>query len=850
MTRGHRPASTTTSSSSAAATSSSSSSNNFQQQQTPRRGNKTLGWYLGDKLSGSSANEGDSSGGGGDISSTCNGQMAPQNRVGILQQQNRRRGSLADTTTTTPMNCSKPLAKITDEQQQNSAKISKKHLQQQKQPVTNSNFHRPRANSSSTNAGSKKTAETTSAQSNGSQPVTASNSANDSVKQSTTSVTSQQRNGKGPNGGKEDYWYYDEVSDGFYYEHNGTRGWRKRRPEWGTVEQMKGMTGAEHNPKRVTEQQQMVLIQQHLLQKQKTLEAKTSGASCVAVPSLLAPQQLNKFSAQHLPHEHLLSPNSANFKYYDPTTDGFYYEMASFDGWKRRQPQSGASAVDGTSPPQGTLSPPSSYCSPLLDANGDQFTKTTSQQQQCTSPGPNHQKQKAPHRKVQPLHYQAYQQPAPHLNSAELQEMILLAQQNQHHLRSASSSVPSCCCSQLSCCPTSAGNGTSACCCTNIAAMAAQLVLKQQQKLAEQMQSQPQNNFNDNNNNNGFLTESNKSLTDNIRPLLDMETKLSLLDSLIMDGLNKPKMGPLVRPTQCQQLMNNSVDSLKLPRNKWDHHQLGGIMPSPPPLLPSLQEPYEFYWSGDEAGSEVIPLSIANLQQNEQTMTEAKNEKQSVVVPPFTLSTGTTTAASVSSIEEDDADEYGMLDEYMANVEKQRKIAPIGSEANHLGNGSKKRPNTLKLSCPKPMSVINNGNIPNGLSAAYEPISPGEILRDDQQNFGNNNNDDRKKGSMADTGDVPYQFNVDKFISDILPQPTAQQQSLLYNSELSSNNRFFTPLAQQPLTADSPLFTPIVPSIGHYGVKDPWYYGKVNDISSAHPLQQPLMDSTNPWAYP
>ena len=30
---------------------------------------------------------------------------------------------------------------------------------------------------------------------------------------------------------KEDYWYYDPDSDGFYYEHNGTRGWRKRNPK-------------------------------------------------------------------------------------------------------------------------------------------------------------------------------------------------------------------------------------------------------------------------------------------------------------------------------------------------------------------------------------------------------------------------------------------------------------------------------------------------------------------------------------------------------------------------------------------------------------------------------------------
>lgn len=28
---------------------------------------------------------------------------------------------------------------------------------------------------------------------------------------------------------KEDYWYYDPISDGFYYENNGSRGWKKVR---------------------------------------------------------------------------------------------------------------------------------------------------------------------------------------------------------------------------------------------------------------------------------------------------------------------------------------------------------------------------------------------------------------------------------------------------------------------------------------------------------------------------------------------------------------------------------------------------------------------------------------------
>ncbi|PIO58267.1 hypothetical protein TELCIR_20301, partial [Teladorsagia circumcincta] len=30
--------------------------------------------------------------------------------------------------------------------------------------------------------------------------------------------------------GGEDYWYYDVASDGYYYEQNGAKGWRRRMP--------------------------------------------------------------------------------------------------------------------------------------------------------------------------------------------------------------------------------------------------------------------------------------------------------------------------------------------------------------------------------------------------------------------------------------------------------------------------------------------------------------------------------------------------------------------------------------------------------------------------------------------
>lgn len=29
---------------------------------------------------------------------------------------------------------------------------------------------------------------------------------------------------------RDDYWYYDVASDGYYYEQNGAKGWRRRMP--------------------------------------------------------------------------------------------------------------------------------------------------------------------------------------------------------------------------------------------------------------------------------------------------------------------------------------------------------------------------------------------------------------------------------------------------------------------------------------------------------------------------------------------------------------------------------------------------------------------------------------------
>ncbi|KAE9551118.1 hypothetical protein FO519_005676 [Halicephalobus sp. NKZ332] len=96
---------------------------------------------------------------------------------------------------------------------------------------------------------------------------------------------------------KEDYWYYDPISDGFYYENNGSRGWKKRNPKV-------------HGPPPS--------------QNRKTSEMEKIDQSKI--------QTINGQKVFNQP------PNQNAVKYYDPASDGYYFEMASVDGWRRRQP--------------------------------------------------------------------------------------------------------------------------------------------------------------------------------------------------------------------------------------------------------------------------------------------------------------------------------------------------------------------------------------------------------------------------------------------------------------------------------------------------------------------------------
>nr|CDJ94369.1 hypothetical protein isoform c [Haemonchus contortus] len=101
--------------------------------------------------------------------------------------------------------------------------------------------------------------------------------------------------------GGEDYWYYDVASDGYYYEQNGAKGWRRRMPNSAL--------------QRIKEQEIAQLANGGKL---PMLNLQTAAQAHALLQSAL-------FSQPAL-------------KYYDANSDGFFYEMASVDGWKRRQP--------------------------------------------------------------------------------------------------------------------------------------------------------------------------------------------------------------------------------------------------------------------------------------------------------------------------------------------------------------------------------------------------------------------------------------------------------------------------------------------------------------------------------
>jgi hypothetical protein len=500
------------------------------------------------------------------------------------------------------------------------------------------------------------------------------------------------------------------------------------------------------------------------IQYQKNQQRKLSSLLDSNKTNILPPL----FSAQNLaklvPHIGSSAAASAAFnnspmaiKYYD--NDGFFYEMGSVDGWRRRQP--------GSTPPNST--------SPFQTKRVGSAMSTQ------------HYDQQTPRRK--PLQYQAYQQPAPHLGGFDLQDVaaaVLAHQQQQqsnNHHQSTNNSHHCC-----------GASPAVACYCTLTAAIAAQLVLQKQQ----QMMSNKRDN--------------NKMKCSDIHSLIDDSTTKGL------------DFGELNTTAALKRLAGNISQPISLgtnwqvpPHSRWNspinEEKTSSVTTTTTGsggnglVVGSFEEPYEFYWSGDETSG-----GIGN---NNNTSTGGIT---------------THTAASISSVDDDPIDELG-IEANAILLQKRPSIAPIGSEAfaaqeakraslgcvvttfgttkcnNNTTNIVSKRPDSLRLAKPK------------AIPSAYESISPGEIIR-------KNNN---FESSQRD-------FDVDKFIAD-LPMPLDHERLL---NSLRNPQR--TPIGptltmphnnnnNEPITADSPLFTPILPG------KNPW-------SSTYRPSH------ANPWAYP
>uniref|UniRef100_A0A0N5BK55 WW domain-containing protein n=1 Tax=Strongyloides papillosus TaxID=174720 RepID=A0A0N5BK55_STREA len=127
---------------------------------------------------------------------------------------------------------------------------------------------------------------------------------------------------------KEDYWYYDKESDGFYYEFAGSRGWRKRN---------------KNTPI------------QSLPQTSQTFKSKNPLPMEIPHPhdsENLSNYFYNDFNTNNktiLPSTS--SSGSLTNKVYDPHSDGYYYNMGSVEGWKRRTDSVTSSSKNSCSSP-------------------------------------------------------------------------------------------------------------------------------------------------------------------------------------------------------------------------------------------------------------------------------------------------------------------------------------------------------------------------------------------------------------------------------------------------------------------------------------------------------------------
>ncbi|VDN06797.1 unnamed protein product [Thelazia callipaeda] len=120
---------------------------------------------------------------------------------------------------------------------------------------------------------------------------------------------------------KEAYWYYDPKTDGFYYDSKGSRGWRRRNP---------------------------ACLRKLMLDKVISFWPSNDGVKYLSTDANVVPH-VGADTCSYLYNNN--SYFSHHIQYYDPETDGFYFEMPSIDGWKKRQPQTVASTTMSSAVP-------------------------------------------------------------------------------------------------------------------------------------------------------------------------------------------------------------------------------------------------------------------------------------------------------------------------------------------------------------------------------------------------------------------------------------------------------------------------------------------------------------------
>lgn len=121
---------------------------------------------------------------------------------------------------------------------------------------------------------------------------------------------------------KENYWYYDPSSDGYFYEYCGSRGWRKRNQK---------LHGNPPNiPSKLAEEQPT----QNVSSGPQTIEKVV--LSCIKINLFPCFQKVYvPIPVPVFPSNKFFSPGtSPNIKYFD--SNGFYYETPHAEIWKKR----------------------------------------------------------------------------------------------------------------------------------------------------------------------------------------------------------------------------------------------------------------------------------------------------------------------------------------------------------------------------------------------------------------------------------------------------------------------------------------------------------------------------------